>query len=81
MTTLLTGEASVSVARPPSTGYAHPSRTRASCKAGRMSSTLFALNMKTTSGRIASKKRKQNKPQTYYKGNQDIQGQERSSFI
>ena len=80
-TTLLTGGASASVARPPSTGYAYPSRTRASCNAARMSSTLFALDIMTTTGRIASQERKRNKPQSYYEDNQDIQGQERSLFM
>ena len=66
MMALLTGGASASGAHPPPTGYAYPSRTRASRNAARMSSTLFALDM-TTTGRIATKKHKRNKPQSYYK--------------
>ena len=40
---ILTGEASASAARPPSRGYARPSRAKASCNEARMSSTLVMI--------------------------------------
>ena len=78
MTTILTGGASASAARSLSTGYTYPSQARALRNAARMS---FMLDMMRPTGRIASKKRKHNKPESHYQDNQDIQGQERSSFM